>query len=361
MSSINPGTIDNAVKSLANGNVEAMRTLLNAMAAQHLATCQAIGIPLLEPTSGGKAPAPVIAPPPPATLNVTGANGAHNITIANPPQTIPATIYHQLSYSPNPNYSGAQTLPPSPSTSLSVPMPGTTLSWRIRSSYDQVHWNAYAPAQGNAPVDAGLQSSAATSNATALNQTNYATVDSIAAGSTANVRVYGSAGPQTQWIGVKGGVETVFPSATIINQTKGTKPYVAFDGEQFLVEPTLPQVFGDDVTPVGQVGTPQGGSVILPTVVAVISGGSVIGYTVTSGGSNIGAALALPVSGDGTGATTGAQTIVGGVLQSVTPGNLGTGYTHAAVTPSGGASTGTAGGGTRVGNNPGRYVPNLPV
>lgn len=357
MSSINPGTINNAAK----GDPEAMRIVLNAFSAQLIALAKGTGVQILEPTSGGKPQTPVIQPPAQATLIVTGANGAYNISITPAPTTIAAALYFEVSYSTASNFGNATILPLTPATSFTYNAPGTTLYWRVRATYDKVHFGAYSPASGGNPaVSASLQSSEATQPAVVLNQTNYATVDSVPAGGGQNIRVYGSAGPQTQWIGVKGGVETIFPSATIINQTPGTKPFVGFDGEQFLVKSTLPQVFGDHVTPVGQVGVPPGGSVILPTIVAVIDGSGVTGYNVTSGGSNIGAPLTLTIGGPGAGAIAGLQTIVGGVLISVAPGAPGTGYvTVPAVTPSGGAATGSIGGGGITGSNPGRYIPPL--
>lgn len=357
MSSINPGTILNAAK----GDPEAMRIVLNAMAAQLNALAQGTGVQLLEPTSGGRPQTPVIATPSAATLAVTGANGAYNISITPAQTTIAAALYFEVSYSAASNFGNATTLPLTPSTSFTFNAPGTTLYWRVRATYDKVHFGPYSPTSGGNPaVAASLQSSAATMPAVVLNQTNYCTVDSVPAGAGQNIRVYGQAGPQTQWIGVKGGVETIFPSATIINQSPGTKPFVGFDGEQFLVKSTLPQVFGDHVTPVGQVGVPPGGSVILPTIVAVTDGSGVTGFNVTSGGLNIGAPLNLTIGGPGTGAIAGTQTITGGALISVAPGAPGFGYVTAPpVTPSGGAATGSIGGGGATGSNPGRYIPPL--
>ena len=360
MSSINPGTIDNAVKTLAAGNVEAMRQLLTTMASQMVVPGQPA---LLEPTSGATAQKPVNAVPPQASLSVTGANGIHSGAITPASQTVSPTVYYEVSYSVSSNFANPTSLPLTTATSFTSPQPGTTLYWRIRSSYDQAHFNAYQPANGNAAVSAGLQSSAATSNATALNITNYATVDAVANGlGSQNVRVYGTAGPGTMFATVKGTVETIQPSAIIINSPLGSQPYVAYDQDsgQYVTRATLPQVFADNLIPIGQVGTPEGGSVTEPTVTASLTAGGITSYTVTSGGANLTANVTLTITdATGHGAVAGPQTIVNGVLTAVAPGLPGTLYTAPTVTATGGRVAASPGGGGVAGNNPGRYIPNL--
>lgn len=358
MSSINPGTIDNA----ARGDAESMRVVLNALSAQIVALAQGTGVQLLEPTSGGRAQTPVTPLPPQATLNMNGANGAFNAAITNPAQTIQGTLYHELSYSLTSNFDNAVALPLSPATSVTLAMPGARMHWRIRSTYDQAHFNAYRTAQGNPAVDAGLQTSAATENNVPLNQSNYATIDSQDNGAgSANVRVYGQSGPGFSYPAVKGAAETILPSATIINVPFGSNPVVAFDGARYAVRSTLPQVFADGMTPTGTVSVVGAGGVVLPTVQLVLDGsGHVIAWNVLTQGNGLTAPVTLMINtSTGSDATPGAQTISGGKLISIAPGNPGDLYDPAdTVTVGGGVSAGASGGGRAIGGNGGRFVYN---
>lgn len=347
---------DALARSAADGNKEDFFTLLTQLVKPQLDLLNAAtGNNWLAPTNSPQKPS---SPPPPvAGLSAVGANGSFTLAVSNPRLSVSAQIWHEISYSAVKGFSsGVTTLEPSTSTNVTVAAPGQTMFFRVRSSYDRANWNTYTLASTVAE-SAGLQSSAATSNAVALNISNYATVDSVAAGSGADIRVYGVAGPRTMWPGVKGTEQTVYPSATIIGASLGAEAIVGFQNGQFMVAKDLPQVFADDIVPVGKVGTPGANTVVLPTIVAVIGGGGVTGFNVTVGGSNLTASLALAIGGPGVGATAGVQTIVGGVLLSVGPGAPGTGYvTVPTVTPSGGVSPGTPGGGTVVGGNGGRLT-----
>ena len=337
-----------------------LRTLLLGMYNQIGLHNNLTGSNWLETTNSPQEPS--TAPPPPAILSVTGANGAFNFEITNAPQSANRIIYHELSYSSQSSFvggSGVTTLPVSTATKGTVPAPGITAYWRIRSSYDQANWNAYQTLPGT--IAAGLQSSAASEAATVLNQTNYANVDSVANGSSAIVRVFGKAGPNTQFPSVKGPQETILPSATVIGVPLSSQQVVGFDGSNYQVRQTLPEVLQDNSTPIGAVSVVGGGVPTLPTIDPIISGGAIIGYNVTGGGAGASApyALTLGSTGGGTGATFGAQVIVGGVLISVAPGNPGSGYSGSTtVTASGGTFSGSTGGGQGIGGNGGRLITN---
>lgn len=359
MSSINSATIDNA----ARGDVEARRTFYNAVAAQLQALSVGTGVQLLEPTSGGKAQTPNTPKPGVASLEVTGANGAYNIAITPPAQTIKAALYYEVSYSTTSNFSNATSLPLTPSTSFTYAAPGATLFWRVRASYDQVNFGSYTTASGGtAAVDAGLQSSIATENNVPLNQSNYAHVDSVDNGAgSANVRVFGTSGPNTQYPAVKGTLERVLPSATIVNVPFATNPVVAYDGKNYLVQKTLPQVFADNNIPVGSVSVVGGGAVVEPTVALILDGsGHVLAWNVLTQGNGLTAPVSLLINtSTGTGATPGQQTITAGKLISIAPGNPGVNYAGGdTVTVSGGVFSGTTGGGQAIGGNGGRLVYN---
>jgi hypothetical protein len=208
-------------------------------------------------------------------------------------------------------------------------------------------------------VYAGLQSSAAIENAAVLNQTNYANVDSVAVGGTAIVRIFGKAGPNTQFPSVKGGVETILPSATIINVPLSTEQVVGHDGVDYQVRGTLPEVLTDATTPIGAVSVVGGGSITLPTITPYEVDGAILGYNVTSQGNGLTGPVTIVVVGTGVGATTGAQVIVAGKLISVSSGNIGSGYgSGTTCTVSGGTYGGSVGGGQNIGGNGGRLIVN---
>jgi hypothetical protein len=334
------------------------RTILLGMYDQLDAHNQALGIPLLTPVNSKTGPAS--APPPSASILATGANGTIGVAISNPPQSINKTIWHEVSYSDQSNFtSGVTTLKPTTSLNLQLPMPGSAPFIRIRSSYDQQNWNSYTYQSG--AVDAGLQTSAATENHVVLNQTNYATVDSVDGAGSANVRIYGKSGVGTQYPSTKGGIETLLPSATIIGVPYGSSPVVAHDGANYQVRNTLPEVLSDANTPIGSVSVVNAGAVVPPEISLVVNGGHIIAWNVTNQGNGLTGDVSITVtsSGGGTGATPGAQTIKNGKLISVAPGNPGTGYASGdTVNVSGGQFSGSPGGGQSVGGNGGRLVYN---
>lgn len=212
-------------------------------------------------------------------------------------------------------------------------------------------------------IRAGLQSSAATEAAVVLNQTNYANVDSVSniAGSSANVRIYGKAGVATQFPSVKGGAESILPSATIINVPFLSSVVVGFKDGNFEARGTLPEVLADEFTPIGAVSVVGSGGIVLPVVTVTVSGAGVVtAWNVVSQGNAISDPLTFTIVDVGTGATSGAQTITGGHLISIANGLGGSGYTPGtqAVTVSGGIFGGSTGGGRDIGGNGGRLVVN---
>lgn len=344
-----------AIESAAKGDLD-KKSLYTSILENIQMLCAATGTNILAKTNS---PQPPITPPPAqALLTVNGANGAFTYQIANPPLSVNATLFHEVSYSAVSNFSiGVTVLPVSPATHNTVALPGTGVYWRLRSSFDQANWNNYSY---GGLVNSGLQTSSATENNVPLNQSNYATVDSVDNGAgSANVRVFGTSGPGFMYPAVKGSQETILPSATIVNVAFSTNPVVAFDGEQYQVKSTLPQVFADSLTPTGSVSVVGPGGVTLPTVALVLDGsGHVIAWNVLTQGSGLTAPVTLFINTTtGSGATPGAQTISGGKLLSIAPGNPGDHYAGGdTVTVSGGTFAGGVGGGQAIGGNNGRFV-----
>jgi hypothetical protein len=305
-----------------------------------------------------------LAAPAKCALSVTGANGSFTVTITLPQQasgssapanSTNAQIYQQLQSSTTPDFSsGNQSYPISTNTHYVFANPGATLYWRLRSSYNQVSWNAWANFEGS--VAAGLQTSAATQPNVSLNQSNFATVDSVAAGGTATVRVYGSGGVGTSWTSILGNSSKVIPGGTVLNIAYGSNLYVAWDGSRYQVKPSLTQVFPDGWTPAGKVSViANGAGLVLPTFKAIVSGGAIVAIQILTAGNGMTSAPILTIT-DSTGSgATAVCTISAGAVTGVTVTNAGTTYSGTpTVTPTGGVSGGVGGGGGPQGVNTGR-------
>jgi hypothetical protein len=256
--------VKSLIESAVGGNKEDLRTLLQQFMLEHVQAHQVTGTNWVNPTSGTAKPSTV--PPPPATAVAAGANGTISLQITNPAQAAKATIYHEVSYSNVKNFSqNVTTLPSSAANTVSIPAPGQAPFVRIRSSYDGVTWNTHHLVQQTG-VDAGLQSSAATVPAMALNQSNYATVTGQGApGEVPVIQVHGPNGPYSGYTAVRGTVQNSRPSATILNTNYESSQIVAWDGKRFQIGTTLPQVLNDSWEPVGQAvvnGEPGGGGTL---------------------------------------------------------------------------------------------------
>jgi hypothetical protein len=252
--------IKSQIEAAVGGNKEELRNLLLAFNAQHELHNQVTGTNWVNPTSGTQKAS--TTPPPAATATAAGANGVISLQIANPAQAAKATIYHEVSYSPVKNFSqGVTTLPVSANNTVSIPAPGQAPFVRIRSSYDGQTWNSHQLVQ-NSAVSAGLQSSAASEPATALNNWNYATVlGSGSPGQVPQIQVYGPNGPYSGYTAGRGSMQVKRPSATILNTSYTQSQIVAFDGQHFQISPTLPPIMKDSWEPVGQalINGPAGG------------------------------------------------------------------------------------------------------
>jgi hypothetical protein len=342
------------INSAAKGNSDLRETLTGIHLALQSLYAQTGSAPI---TKIDTRAATFTAPPAPSQLSVTGANGSYSVAI-----TIPtgAPVYNELSSSPVANFISEVTVyPVSTNTSFVLPNPGATLYFRLRSSYNQQNWSSYLVQPG--AVNSGLVSSAATGSNLSLNQSNYATVDSVAAGSTATVRVYGSGGAGTSWASVLGSASKVVPSGTIMNVAYAASGFVVWDGQKYQMKPQLAQTFPDTWVPVGKVSVIANASgLVLPVITAVVTGGAIVAYQIVNPGNGLTSAPLLTITdSSGTGAT--ATTIVSaGAVTQVLPGSAGSGYSATpVVTASGGVSGGAAGGGGANGNNGGRLYANV--
>jgi hypothetical protein len=305
------------------------------------------------------------APPAQSTLTAVGANGNITVSIQLPQQTTGApqnssksVIYQEISTSTVANFTTVQqTYPLTTTTSMTIAAPGQTLWIRLRSTTDQKTFNNY---QVVGPIAAGLQTSAATVPNSPLNQSNFATVDSVAAGGTATVRIYGSGGPGTSWTSIVGTASKVIPAGTILNVAYASNGYVAWNGSSYQFKPGLTQTFPDTWIPVGFVSViASGAGLVLPTFHAVVSSGSIVAISTVTAGSGMTAAPTLTITDSSGSGATATCTISGGSVNGVTVTNAGSGYSSSpTVTASGGIAGGVGGGGGPTGNNQGRLYGN---
>lgn len=349
------------INSAAQGNSEDMRqTLMGFHAA--ITNIYAGGTGPLQKVDS-TTPANLAAPAP-CPFTVAGANGSFTVTITLPQQasgssapanSTNAPIYQQLMSSTTPDFSSGNTnYPISTNTHFVFANPGATLNWQLRSSYNQVTWNAWSKFSGS--VAAGLQTSAATQPNVSLNQSNFATVDSVAAGGTATVRIYGSGGVGTSWTSILGTTSKVIPGGTVLNVAYGSNLYVAWDGSRYQVKPSLTQVFPDGWIPAGKVSViANGAGLVLPTFKAIVSGGAIVAIQILTAGNGLTSAPILTIT-DSTGSgATAVCTVSAGSVTGVTVTNAGTTYSSTpTVTPTGGVSGGVGGGGGAQGQNSGR-------
>jgi hypothetical protein len=269
------------INSAARGNSDLRETLTSIHLALQSVYAQTGSAPI---TKVDTRAATFTSPPAPSQLSVTGANGSFSVAITT---AAGAPIYHELSSAPVANFaSGVTVYPVSTNTSYVVPNPGATLYWRLRSSYNQQNWSSYLVQPG--AVSAGLVSSAATGSNLSLNQSNYATVDSVAGGGTATVRVYGSGGAGTSWASILGSNSKVVPSGTIMNVAYAASGFVVWDGQKYQMKPQLAQTFPDTWVPVGKVSVIANASgLVLPVIHAVVTGGAIVAYQIVNPGNGL--------------------------------------------------------------------------
>jgi hypothetical protein len=198
------------------------------------------------------------AAPEGVTHSVTGANGTYTVAISNPASAKSAPIWHRVSYAPQVSFTkDVTTMEPTTSTSVNIPAPGANQCFKLESSYDKKTWSKPQLASTQ-PISAGLMSSSAIEPGATFNQTNYAEVKSPSTGTGEEITISGSAGLLSSYTAVKGSVQTVRPSATIINADAGTDQYVGWDGGQYQTKSTLAGVLADKLEPVGKVTVGSG-------------------------------------------------------------------------------------------------------
>ena len=334
------------------------------------------------PAAGGGVAQATQAAPSGVVISVAGANGVYTVHLGWGIESVFAdveaqlhrfavmnhavtgqngrTVWFEVSYSATKSFSTAvTTLPVTAATQMTLNLPGETLFFRVRASYDRMSWSEYVPASQQA-VSSGLVTAAVQDEAVAFNQTNYAVVTSEAVGGAAVVKIAGASGPASSLVRQKGSVQSALPGAVVANVPFGVNQFVGYSEKQgYALKPTLADVLADNLAPIGKVSVVDTGVPTLPQISLVLgAGGAVLAWNVTDQGNGITGPLTLAINtSTGTGATPGQQTIENGKLISIAPGNPGQNYGGGdTVTAAGGIGQGAPGGGTASGGNGGRMT-----
>lgn len=184
------------------------------------------------------------------------------------------------------------------------------------------------------------------------NTTNTATIDSVDAGTSVLVRIYGPGGVGTSYNRLTGFGSLARPNGTISGLAYTTAYCILWTGTSYTAATTYPATLPDGYEVVGSITTTGATGVIGSgaTASAVINTfGNVTQVNPVTPGSLYGSATANIAGGGGSGAVVQAN-IVGGQVTSYTVINGGTGYATApAITVIGGGSGGTTGGGGAAG------------
>ena len=207
---------------------------------------------------------------------------------------------------------------------------------------------------GSVVDSAGLVGSGKVYPGIQLNATNFAAVDSVDAGSSATVRIYGaSGGVGTSWTRKVGSTtEGPFPSGNVTGLSYNTHYNIMYDGTQFYAYTDLPSTLPDNLKYVGSLTTVPSSGGATATATALLNGTGVNSVTVNNGGTGYTSAPTVALTGGGGTGATATATIASGVVTSVTITNAGTGYTSApTVAFSGGGGSGAAGTAVLVGTS----------
>jgi hypothetical protein len=231
-------------------------------------------------------------PPAQCILGVTGVDGKFIIAVTPPENILPYTaqqmimqnqagpnangiaLLHQLQSATDINFNNQSNITDygvSSQLSWTFQLPNQTLFWRLRSSFDGQNWNEWqlystAGQCGPVSVSSGQMRSTSIVPNSQLNTLNFATVDSIDAGASATIRVYGTGGVGTAWTRQVGAVNDLygpFPSASLTGFAYTTAYYVYYDLDALIyrvfLTSQLPQTLPDTFRWAGKVTTVAAG------------------------------------------------------------------------------------------------------
>jgi hypothetical protein len=222
-------------------------------------------------------PGATIAPPPaPAAMQVTGARGTFSVLIAPPlgvasSSTVISSEARNLSSSlisyfleaaADAAFTQPLVYPLGGSLTASISLGNVTRYWRARAKYLDSDYGPYVyfgtAAQPAAVVGGAVTSSDLAANI-ASNFTNFAVVDSIDAGSSATVRIHGSAGVGTSWMRITGAGTQTLPAGSIPGLAYATTYFIAWNGATYLALTSVSAALADGLIAVGKVVTVSAG------------------------------------------------------------------------------------------------------
>jgi uncharacterized membrane protein YgcG len=220
----------------------------------------------------------VAAPPAPGAISVTGARGIFSVALAAPnaavnpnlpsqsgaarTPSLPAPLSFFLEASPDPAFAQVTTYPLGGAMAANLSLGNVTRYWRARAKYIESDFGAYVyfgTAAQPTPVAGGVATSGDLAPNIASNFTNFATIDSVDAGSSATARIYGTGGPGSAWTRITGQGSTTFPPGTIAGLAYSTLYYIVWDGAAYLAFTSLPAALVDKFVAVGKVTTIDAG------------------------------------------------------------------------------------------------------
>jgi hypothetical protein len=212
-------------------------------------------------TSGMNLPPPA----PPASIAVTGARGVFSVALAaGAGNTTPISYFVEAAS--DALFSPANTViyPLGGALVANVALGNVTRYWRARAKYIESDYSPYVYFGTRAnpvAVVGGLVGSTDQASNAPYNTTNNATIDSIDAGTSATIRIYGPGGVGSSWIRYTGSAQTTMLSGSITGQSYSTKYFVYWNGTNFAASTTYIPIIPDSYVFVGTVTTvAQGGS-----------------------------------------------------------------------------------------------------
>jgi len=216
------------------------------------------------------------APAAPASISVSAASGAFSVTLgASPGATSAAQYFLEAGGDPAFGASDTTVYPLGTALVASLSLGDVTLYFRARAKYPDSDYSPYVILGGSTPsgLTGGLVGSSDLPTNVPLNSTNNSTVDSVDAGSSATLRIYGPGGVGSSWMRFSGQGTETYPAGSITGLAYSTAYYVVWNGSAYLAFTQQSQVMNDGYVFVGR-----------PTTVASGGGGGTSGGGGTGGG-----------------------------------------------------------------------------
>lgn len=236
------------------------------------------------PAAQAPAGASLPVPAAPASITVSGANGAFRVTLGASPG-LPAqagatsAVLYFLEVAGDTAFSSGDTTVYPLGTSLvaNLSLGSVTRYFRARAKYPDSDYSPYVIFGGATPaaVTGGVVGANGLPANAPLNSTNNAVVDSVDAGSSATIRIYGPGGVGSSWQRFAGQGTGTYPAGSITGLAYSTAYYVVWNGSAYLAFTQQSQAMSDAYLFVGK-----------PTTVASGGGGGSSGGGGGSGGSN---------------------------------------------------------------------------